>query len=268
MNSDVVPVCLMTDFGLRDPYVGIMKSVIQSEPPYPPVIDLTHEVPPQDERTAAFLLEYALGDCPREAVVLLVVDPGVGTERDIVVVETQNNRKVVAPDTGMVDNLDWSRARRLTNRDLARDSVSSTFHGRDWFAPVGRHLSLGGDFNQLGPPVESPETEGLVPEPILEQSRIKGEIVHVDRFGNLISNVKSNRLKTDLDLTEEDYPRLRLKINGRVIHGIAPTYGSEDSLIGVIGSFERVEVALPDGSAQDRLGVSRGESLEIYLAED
>lgn len=265
--GNVTPVCLLTDFGTRDPYVGVMKSVLQKNKPYPPVIDLTHEVPPQDERTASFLLQYVLPDCPDEAVVLLVVDPGVGTDRDIIAVETDHRRTVVAPDTGMVDGLNWSRARLVTNEAIARETISSTFHGRDWFAPAGRHLSLGKPFEELGPVKDSPDTGGLVPDARVEGDEIHGEVVHVDRFGNLITNVKPTFLHQALNLSPDQLDRVRISVGNREIRGIANTYGETDGLTGVVGSFERVEIALPGGSARNELDVNRGMPVTLNRQE-
>ncbi|MFB6346528.1 MAG: S-adenosyl-l-methionine hydroxide adenosyltransferase family protein [bacterium] len=267
MSEEPVPVCLLTDFGTDDPYVGIMKSIIQSSAPYPPTIDLTHEVPPQDERTAAFLLEYALPSTPTNAVVLVVVDPGVGTGRDIIAVETASGRTVVAPDTGLADGLDWDRARRVTNEDLARERISSTFHGRDWFAPVGRFLSLGGNLERLGPQKDGPASDGLIPDPDNSAEEFSGEIVHVDRFGNLITNIKSERLRKEFGETLTENSRLFIRVAERRIEGIASTYGDADSLTGIIGSYDRLEVAMPGGSARDELGIGRGEPVTVTLSK-
>lgn len=262
--GDALPVCLMTDFGTQDPYVGLMKAVLQADVPYPPVIDLTHEIPPQDEQTAAFLLEYVLPDCPDDAIVVLVVDPGVGTDRDILAVETQKGRRIVAPDTGMVDGLDLVRARKVANRTIARETISSTFHGRDWFAPVGRYLSLGGDFSELGPDRDVPSSDGLVPDPVAENSQIRGEILHVDRFGNLITNVKPADVQQALGVSSAEYGRVTIDVAESTIDGIIGTYGRTDSLTGVIGSFDRVEIALPGGSAREALDVGRGTGVRLY----
>lgn len=255
--SDLRPVCLLTDFGTRDPYVGLMKSVIQSNSPFPPVIDLTHEVPPQDESAAAFLLEYCYPDLPDEAVVLLVVDPMVGTERNIVAVQTSEGRTIVAPDRGLVDGLSINRAVVVEDPPGRTDTTSSTFHGRDIFAPVARHLSLGGELVKLGTEIDYGGGEPLVPEPEIENGLISGRIVYIDHFGNLVTNIKENVL------TEPD--TINIQVGDETIRTFEDTYGKNEGLVGLISSFERLEIALPGGSAQKKLGVSTGDEVVVEI---
>lgn len=252
------PVFLLTDFGTQDPYVGLMKAVLIQASPRPHVIDLTHEVPPQDEIAAAFLVEYVLPDLPDGCVLLLVVDPEVGTQRDILAVELDRDRRILAPDTGMLDGLDWQRARHLKNDDLMRDTGVETFHGRDRFAPAGRHLSLGGDLADLGPRVRRDPAGSPVPEPETSETGLLGEVVYVDRFGNLVTNFAPRHLP------EPDAPpaganqSVRFTVGETTVSGLEATYGGREGPIALVGSFGRVELAVPGGSARSRLGADRG----------
>ncbi len=257
------PVFLLTDFGTRDPYVGLMKAVLIQEPPRPDVVDLTHEVPPQDELSAAFLLEYALPDLPPGSVVLLVVDPGVGTDRDSLAVGLDRGKRVVAPDTGMIDGLEWQRAVRLRNTDLYRDTGVSTFHGRDRFAPAGRHLSLGGDLDELGPEVDRTPRGSPIPEPDRQGDRLIGRIVYVDRFGNLITNLTPDCLP-EPGLPHDGANRsVTLQVGDHTVRGIRKTYGRHEEPIALVGSFERIELAVPGGSAHRRLSAGPGDTVEM-----
>jgi S-adenosylmethionine hydrolase len=255
------PVFLMTDFGTDDPYVGLMKAVLVENRPAPPIVDLTHEVAPQNEINAAFLLEYVISDLPEGSVLLLVVDPEVGTSRDIIAVETTGQRVVVAPDTGLINGLEWNRAHYVENPELSRETVSSTFHGRDWFAPVGRFLSRGGDLSEVGGTAPSDNRERLVPEPERNEDSLRGEIVHVDHFGNLISNVSSDCLETFFG--DSYYESITIEIGGCSVDEFVDTYENETGLTGLIGSYDRVEVALPRGSASDRLSTGIGATMTI-----
>ncbi len=257
------PVFLLTDFGTEDPYVGLMKSVLVEGPPVSPVVDLTHEVAPYDEVNAAFLLEYVLPDLPPNAIVLLVVDPEVGTERNIIAVETSKSRVVLAPDTGPVNGIEWNRAFHVENNDLSRTTISSTFHGRDWFAPVGRFLSQGGDLSAVGPPASKNGRKRIVPEPTVESDQLLGEIVHVDHFGNLISNVTRESLETVIeDPFKQD---VKMIIGDTCVNTLADTYENSDGPTGVFGSFNRLEVAIPRGSAAARLDAGMGSTLVVAI---
>lgn len=254
------PVFLMTDFGESDPYVGLMKAVLLEGTPAPAVVDLTHEIPPQDEANAAFLLEYVVSDLPAGSILLLVVDPEVGTDRDIVAVETEESVVVVAPDTGLTEGLSRRRARRVTNEELARTNVSSTFHGRDWFAPVGRYLSHGGSFEDLGPVSRESPRPRPVPEPTVGENRIEGTVVHVDHFGNLVTNIPAE----DLENQWSDWPgETEVQLAGRTLGEAVSTYAEAKGPTALVGSFERLEVAVSGGSAADRFDAGTGTDVAV-----
>ncbi len=249
------PVFLLTDFGVQDPYVGLMKAVLMREEPRPRVIDLTHDVTPQDETEAAFLLEYVVRDLPESSVLLLVVDPEVGTERSIAAIRLEDGPLVVAPDRGLVDHLPWQAARLVENEALFRETGVSTFHGRDRFAPVGRFLALGGDLRTLGPEHPGPGT-GLLPTPEEVDGELRGEVVYVDRFGNLVTNLPSERLASSS----------RVLVEGEELP-VVSAYGEGEGAVALVGSYRRLEVAWVGGSARERLELGKGATVVVQPGE-
>lgn len=259
-NSACGTITLMTDFGLADPYVGVMKGVILSIAPAVSLVDLTHAVPPQDVRRAAFLLAGAIDFFPAGTVHLVVVDPGVGGQRRPIAVKA-GRAYFVAPDNGV---LSLALARRqaetiihLTNPDYWLPEVSATFHGRDIFAPVAAHLALGVPISRLGTRIDE-----FVRLPASEPAHqpdgsIRGQVQHIDRFGNCITNVPSNMLRVDGPLV--------VRIAGHSIKGISQTYAAvkPGRLISVIGSSGFLEIAVSNGSAADQLSISVGDTVVI-----
>ncbi|MGM0380574.1 MAG: SAM hydrolase/SAM-dependent halogenase family protein [bacterium] len=251
------PVFLLSDFGLQDPYVGLMKGRIINREPAPRVVDLTHQVEHGNELAAAFLLEYSCPHLPEEAVVLAVVDPEVGSDRKIIAVKTVSGRYVVAPDTGLADGLDWEKAVYVENKKVFRNSDCDTFHGRDRFAPVARFLSQGGELGFLGSSVKNTERRSIVPEPVWNEGKTRGEIIYCDHFGNCITNFKRD------DVPEDPL----FVVQGKKLTQMAGTY---EKLAGpgiVFGSFNRAEIAVSRGSAAEELKLKPGMKVEIKSAE-
>jgi S-adenosyl-L-methionine hydrolase (adenosine-forming) len=271
------PLALLTDFGLHDAYVGVMKAVLVSRVPDPTLIDLCHAVPPQDIRHAAFLLATSVTYLPVDCVVLVVVDPGVGTSRRAVAVEA-GRRTFVAPDNGvlawalrtlaragslslrMVDERlqtgpDW-RAVELTERRFWLPELSSTFHGRDVFAPVAGELSLGRSLDELGPPIDT-----LVdlhwPEPIIaENGTVEGAVVAQDTYGNLFTSLRPEHL-----------PNAPVfEIAGQLVRGLAPHFQVDEPLVALIGSIGLIEIAAPNASAAALLAVGAGAAVHVRPA--
>ena len=185
-------ITLTTDFGTADGFVGAMKGVILSLAPQATVIDVTHGIPPHDVRAGAFALETALPYFPQNAIHVVVVDPGVGSERAAILVETEQGR-FVAPDNGVltsvVPNDSAAHVYSLDKPNYWRRQVSATFHGRDVFAPVAAHLARGVRPALLGTP-RAEMVRLPWPQPHRHGDEIRGEVIHVDRFGNLITNVR------------------------------------------------------------------------------
>ncbi|MBI4317540.1 MAG: SAM-dependent chlorinase/fluorinase [Chloroflexi bacterium] len=263
-------ITLTTDFGLDDGYVGTMKGVILGINPEAVLVDLCHNVAPQDVNEAAFVLATSRRYFPAEAIHLVVVDPGVGSKRRAIVVESSAG-VFVGPDNGV---LTWAagdrlyrrvtetsahpglRARNIANPSYWLPHVSRTFHGRDIFAPVAAHLSNGVAPAELGEIVDQ-ITWLRVPVPeVLGPDKLVAHVIHVDRFGNLIT-----------DLSEEDVRHLGgdlyLEIKRHRITGLSEYYGAREGLVALVGSAGFVEIAVHGGSAAQFLRVRRGESVVV-----
>ena len=241
---------LLTDFGLEDVYVGVMKAVILGIAPKAQVIDLTHAIPAQDVLLGALALEDAQPYLPRGTAVVAVVDPGVGSARAALAARS-GGRFFVGPDNGL---LGWclgadAAVVRLESERHRQPEVSSTFHGRDVFAPAAAHLLMGTELELLGPPVRD-WVRLERPAPLRRRGgAVEAHVLSVDRFGNLI-----------LDARRSDLPaRPIFRIGDRRIDGLVRTYAEADGeLCALVGSFGRVEIAQPNGDAARALGVGRG----------
>jgi len=258
-------ITLTTDFGTGSPYVAAMKGVVLSIDPAATLVDVTHDVRPQDVRHGAIVLDEVAGRFPSGTIHVAVVDPGVGTDRKIVVARI-DGRLYVAPDNGLLSRLARrtppSDLRELTEPRYWLDPVSATFHGRDVMAPVAAHLSRGLDPAKLGPPLDH-----LVmldwPEPVVSAGRIEGQVLDVDSFGNLTTNIQAAML-ADVP----DRRQVRIQCAGREIEGIRSTYGagSEGALIALVGSTGRLELAIVAGSASQTLGAAIGAAVTVRWA--
>jgi S-adenosylmethionine hydrolase len=253
-------VSLTTDFGLSDSYVGIMKGVILDICPEATLVDISHEIRPQAVRQAAYVLSTATPFFPQGTVHLVVVDPGVGSERRSIAVETEQ-ALYVAPDNGVLDLvMAQDPARRAVNLTKTRyhlPQVSATFHGRDIFAPAAGHLASGIDLGEMG---ELLPVQDLVTLPTLQPQQQPdgswlGEITHIDHFGNLITSFQGTPGKG----------RGTVETGGVEIDGVRRTFADVTSgeLVAYIGSSGRLEIAVRDGNAAARLGVDIGDAVCI-----
>jgi S-adenosyl-L-methionine hydrolase (adenosine-forming) len=247
-------ITLLTDFGLEDAYVGVVKGVLLGINPRARLVDLTHAVPPQDVRRAARLLEGAWPFFPPGSVHLAVVDPGVGSARRAIAV-TAGGHCFVGPDNGLLGfcfDLPGARGVVLTARRFHRHPVSRTFHGRDVFAPVAAHCSRGVPLTALGSPLREPVR--LPPStPRRRGARVDGEVLLVDRFGNLLTSLLGADLPGPAD-------RGVLRVGGARVRGLVGTYAERPrgALGAVIDSSGRVELFVREGSARRRLGIGPG----------
>jgi S-adenosyl-L-methionine hydrolase (adenosine-forming) len=194
------PIVFLSDLGLRDEFVGVCHSVIARIAPGTTVIDLTHGVPPQDVTLGAVLLAESLPFGPPDAVILAVVDPGVGTDRKAVAVETGSDHLLVGPDNGLL-SIAWdalggaTRAFSIDSPNVLLAPVSKVFHGRDVFAPAAAALAGDLPIEELGPPVDVASLVRIeLPEPEVEEGRIRCQVLDVDRFGNVQLNVRPEHL--------------------------------------------------------------------------
>ncbi|MBE9224403.1 SAM-dependent chlorinase/fluorinase [Phormidium sp. LEGE 05292] len=261
MNKQRI-VTLLTDFGLSDVYVGVMKGVIAQINPSLKVIDLTHEIPPQNLAAGRFCLMNAVPYFPKETVHIAVVDPGVGSNRQAVAIEFAGGF-LVGPNNGLFSGIISQNpvisAVELTNSQYWRTaSPSTTFHGRDIFAAVGAHLASGVSLEELGTVINP---ESLVKLAIAEcrekEGIVEGCIQYIDRFGNLITNIPGNLVigKTwNVEIAEVSIP-------GKKIYSDSPI----GSLIALVGSHGWVEIAVNNGNAQSKLQLNYGDGVKILL---
>jgi S-adenosylmethionine hydrolase len=270
------PITLLTDFGERGIYVGALKGVIHALHPAARIIDLTHQVTPQAIREGAFLLHAACPYFPPGTVHVAVVDPGVGTARRAVALDVPGLGRFVGPDNGLFTPIlaehPDTEARAISNPEftIARlgRPTSATFHGRDIFAPAAALLARGEPFTALGSPLDP---AGLVRLPHFwaswdvgtSQSRtIHGEVIHIDSFGNLVTNIPRRLFAT---LTPAEIAAAVVTTTHHTCHGIGTTYGDHPpgTLIALFGSSDSLELARVNARA-DR--DSHGESLTLGLA--
>ena len=277
------PIVLATDFGLADAYVGMMRGVIFSINPHAAVIDLTHGIGPQDVRHGAVALADGTPYFPDGTVFVAVVDPGVGTDRPAILLETPQHR-FVAPDNGLLtlvcrrheagfgDSDAWGpaavpdgcRVWRLTNSSYWLHPVSATFHGRDVFAPVAAHLSTGVAADAIGDPTDT-ITALALPVPRPEGNMVRGQIIFADAFGNLVSDITAGILAGMGVTGRED--KAVVSIAGQDIAGLSRTFHDPPNggLKALLGSHGRLEVALVDGNASAALGVASGTEIVLRV---
>jgi S-adenosylmethionine hydrolase len=252
-------VTLLTDFGLSEPFVGVMKGALLRECPSARLIDLSHDIPPQDVPAAAFWSAMSAGYFPEGTVALAVVDPGVGSARAPLVVEA-SARLFVGPDNGIFDlvkaRLGPARTRRIDAEQLGIFPQSRTFHGRDLFAPVAGRLCAGTlAFDDVGPEHTSAAAEAPLEmaSPELRAGgrvRFEGRVITVDRFGNLICNIEpGSELSAAFHLEILDQ---------RVRCGATYADAAPGEAIGYLGSFGQLEIGVRNGSARERLGAGAG----------
>ena len=266
-----------TDFGLADSYAGVMKGVALGINPDLRLIDLTHQVAPQNIAQGAFVLGVGYRYFPADAIHVAIVDPGVGTARRPVLLQTPRG-SFVAPDNGLLSRVleeclsappsvsgaaqlpTTVRAFHLTNPDYWLHPVSSTFHGRDVFTPVAAHLSLGVPPESMG--VQTAELEYLpIPHPRLNSEGIRAEIIYCDVYGNLISSIPMSLL--------EGHQIGEIRIRGRAITRLSRTFNdgpAASGLIALFGSHGYLEVAVPNGSAAATLSAGPGEPVTVTFA--
>jgi len=262
-------ITLTTDFGLNDEYVGVMKGVILSRCPDAVLVDLTHNIGKQDLRQAAYVIPAAVPYFPSGTVHVIVVDPWVGTNRRILLVKS-GGHFFLAPDNGILTLVlgqdRGAECYEVDCPDLYLKPVSNTFHGRDIFAPVAAALAGGADISALGRPVPAAAVERLdLPGIMVDRQRrsIRGEVVRVDHFGNLVSNI--HRQSVAGVAGGEDFSQMVISVCGQRIEGMADSYAAVPprSLLAIFGSRGYLEIALNQGSAAEQLNAGCGTRIEI-----
>ena len=273
-------ITLTSDFGAGNAYVASMKGVILSINPRATIVDICHSIQPQNIPQAAFILSSTHHYFPQGTIHLVIVDPGVGTKRRAILLITPS-AFFLAPDNGVLSYIvgpsqekqaypsqaslyqpqqrelaSGFQAISLTNSSFWHHPVSPTFHGRDIFAPVAAHLSMDIPPQQLGESISSILVFPL-PQPHMEtDGTIAGHVLHIDHFGNLITNIKS-----------EDIPNEKVSINiaGHLIQGVAPTYADGDELLALIGSSGNLEIAIRGENAAASLGAKIGAVIKVWM---
>jgi len=286
-------ITLLTDFGNQDAYVGIVKGVIAGINPFANIADICHSVPPQDIFSGAYLLYTSYKYFPRKTIHVAVVDPGVGSKRDIVCVETKDYFFLV-PDNGLLSFIVQEEKPksiiRVTNNKYFLPLPSSTFHGRDVFAPVAAHLSLGVKPQQLG--IKINQLEQLdIPKPVRKKTgQVEGQIIYIDRFGNLITNITKEHLVKGVEgqKSEDRSQKLENRIKQRKttlkelfslcntietvigrkkVVGLSNTYldvNAGEPLV-LFGSAGFLEISINQGNAQKYFRVDRGNKIRVEM---
>lgn len=252
-------VTLLTDFGLIDPYVGVMKGVILQTSPDVQIIDLSHGVRPQDVTGAAYLLASSWRYFPSGTVHCCVVDPGVGSARKVVGAAVAGHI-FVAPDNGLLSLIlsdhEPSALIEIENRGQFLKSVSQTFHGRDIFAPTAAVLANGVPLTELGHPLPEPVLIPL-PEAVIDEAsgEVRGEVIHIDHFGNLITSIRGTQMPW----------RPRVQIGATQIPHLVKSYADApaDALLALIGSTGRLEISINGGNAAATLSLAIGTSVTV-----
>jgi S-adenosyl-L-methionine hydrolase (adenosine-forming) len=249
-------ITLLTDFGTADGYVGAMKGAIAELAPDVVVDDIAHDVAPGDVAAAAWALSRYWRLYPAGTVHVVVVDPGVGSGRRAIAAEAEG-RLLVAPDNGVLSLVLRVAAANVVALEAVsyfREPVSRTFHGRDVFAPVAAHLAVGVPLGRLGPAIGNP-TRLVFPDPTRTRDGAEGAVIHVDRFGNLITNVPEAWCG----------PGALVWVGGRTAGEVRRTYADVASgeLVALIGSAGLLEVSVRDGSAASALEAERGTAVRL-----
>lgn len=255
-------IALLTDFGTRDHYAGTMKGVALAICPEATLVDITHDIPPHDVLAGALELAAAYKYFPTGTVFLVVVDPGVGSQRRAIAAEAGAYR-FVAPDNGVLTmalkDTPPKRVVELTERRYARPTVSRTFEGRDRFAPAAAWLAKGIELAGLGRALTSWQPLA-VPEPVVAEGRIAGEVLRVDRFGNLVTNVDRHAFERLAGGGAID-----IAAGPHAVGKVVATYADADAgaVCALFGSTDQLEIAINGGSAAERLGLARGTPVVI-----
>jgi S-adenosylmethionine hydrolase len=272
-------ITLTTDFGTSDGYVGVMKGVMLGISPQSIIVDISHAIEPQSVRQASFILHTSWRYFPDNSIHLAVIDPGVGSHRRAVILKTPS-AYFVAPDNGTLSYILYEleslhgshgypgshkvtlhniprdcEAISVTKEEFWRHPVSSTFHGRDIFAPVASHLSLDIPISEFGEKIDSLYAFPI-PVPFKDaMGHMVGHIIHIDRFGNLITNLRSSDIPAGGAAVE---------ISNQRIDSTNRYYTQGSGLMAIIGSNDYLELSIKDGSAAAILGAHIGDTLKIF----
>jgi S-adenosylmethionine hydrolase len=253
-------ISLLTDLG--ETYAGIMQGVIYSINPHAQIINITHSTPDFDIEAACLLINNVAKYMPKGCINLVVVDPQVGSERKAIIIQNETSY-FVGPDNGVFSLVltDSSKIFKIENEKYFLKEVSKVFHGRDIFSPVAAYLSLGTKVTDFGKELQPKDIKLINLSPIIHKDKIIGKIVYIDKFGNLITNITKDIL-TDKEIK-------LIEVGKFTIKGDLKEYYSqveEGEVLGLIGSFGYLEVAINKGSAKDILNIKKNQDITVYLS--
>lgn len=261
------PIALISDLGNEDYFVGAMKGVILSINPDAKIMDITHQVPKHDVRTASFILTNAAETFPEKSIFVAVIDPGVGTERECILLETKNELRFIGPDNGVftlvAERFGVKEIRKISNKDLMKSEISSTFHGRDVMAPVGAHLSLGVKSSKVGPEIQDLKLLDIE-KPEMEGDEINGQVINVDDFGNIVTNIEADLVKElgelgtvfKIKIGEQEFSAPFAQAFDEVQRGESLCY---------IGSSNSLEIGKNQGDLAAEIGAKRNNKVNIGI---
>ena len=274
-------ITLTTDFGYDDAYVAAVKGAILNINPEATIVDVSHSIRPQDILHAAFILNAAYRYFPKQTVHVAVVDPGVGSERRAIILKTPS-AIFVAPDNGILSYIiddvfsvdgrsvieqthgltelvfkKGLEAAAITDPRFWRHPVSPTFHGRDIFAPVAAGLSLGISPYEFGEKINSLHVLPIAKPSVDPDGNVVGQVLHVDRFGNLITNITSSNMSGK---------NITIEVGTRRIQGMTDYYAQGEGMMAVVGSSGYLEISLRDGNACDFLEIGVGDEIRVISA--
>lgn len=270
-NMDKPTIVLTSDFGLDDVYVGVMKGIITNIAPQVQILDLTHSINPQNYKQAAFLLSVSVKHFPKNSIFLTVIDPGVGTARNSIVVGTKDYT-FISPDNGtlsyVLQQYTPTGIYSISREKYFLNEISATFHGRDIFAPVAAHIANGLEISELG---ERISTLSLItipdPQCFLDGQNIwHGEVLHIDRFGNIITSLKAEYL----DINPYNFSKQELNWmfeTGNIkIRYLSQTFADVNigEFLAYVGSFGYIEIAKREGNAAKELGIIPGQNVYAW----
>lgn len=253
---------MLTDFGDRDNFVGVMKGVILKINPRANIVDLCHNVRPQDVGQAAFMLKNSFRYFPKGTVHLAVVDPGVGSSRKAILVKTKDYY-FVGPDNGLLHPSlgceDIEGVVHITQEKYFLKPVSRTFHGRDVFAPVAARVSLGEDIRAFGRSIAGIKRLELA-EPEISRDKLTGRVVYIDGFGNLVTNISEASFKSFAGSSG-----FRIAVGGQSLRRVSASYeeAAKGRLLAVFGSFGNLEISKAKGSAEKALSAGYGTQVRV-----
>lgn len=262
-------ISLTTDFSTRDGNVGVMKGVILGIAPDAKIVDISHAVEPQNIQAAAHILKRQVFYFPAGTVHVVVVDPGVGTQRRPIAAQVGPQR-FVGPDNGVFSPL-YERAEKenwevkivhLNNPEFWLDTISSIFHGRDIFSPVGAHWAAGTELESLGEVIDDP-VRFETPIPERTENGVMGEVVYIDHFGNISTNIH----KSDMMGLDEDLAKVKVRVSGFEIKGMVNTFGERPAgeIVALYSSTDYLIVSEVNGSAVKRLKTKLGDKFEVDI---